>query len=118
MPGWESVKCSVVPRDAEARARAAEPPDERTSAASSRGSSPPLFDYLEGQLVGDRPVAGSEFSIGDIGIATHFVNLRHYAGIGVDGTRWPKLVAYLDGVEARPSFRAVIDEERAVFGSV
>jgi glutathione S-transferase len=95
-----------------------QPPDEADLGRIVEEELPPLFDYLESQVGGDRPVVGSDFSIGDIGIATQFVNLRHYAGIDIVGTRWPKLVAYLDSVEARPSFRAVLDEERARFGTV
>ena len=60
---------------------------------------PPLFDYLEGQLTGNgTSIAGPQFSIGDIGVATQFVNLRH-AGVTVDATRWPKLARYVRGVE-------------------
>jgi len=76
---------------------------------------PPLFDYLESQL-GDGPfLAGRTFSIGDIGIATEFVNLRH-AGVGVDTRRWPKLARWVAGIHERPSFRKLIEEERAAFG--
>jgi len=77
---------------------------------------PVLFDYLESQLSGDGMIAGKRFSIGDIGIATTFVNL-HHAGFGVDAARWPKLARYLATVHGRPSFKAVIDEETAAFGS-
>ena len=76
---------------------------------------PPLFDYLEGQL-GDAPmIVGTRFSIGDIGLATQFVNLR-WAGVTVDAKRWPKLAKYIDGVHARPSFAAILKEEREMFG--
>jgi glutathione S-transferase len=75
---------------------------------------PPLFDYLESQLTGADTIVGRTFSIGDIGVATHFVNLRH-AGVHVDGGRWPKLKKYIDTVHARPSFRALIEEEEATF---
>jgi glutathione S-transferase len=78
---------------------------------------PPLFDYLESQICTAQAIVGTAFSIGDIGIATQFVNLRYYAGIEVDATRWPNLARYVDAVHARPSFRAVIDEERAMFGA-
>jgi ATP-dependent protease HslVU ATPase subunit len=71
---------------------------------------PPLFDYLEGELGTANALAGSSFSIGDIGIATHFVNLKH-AGVGVDAKRWPKLGRYIGAIHARPSFKALIDEE-------
>ena len=75
---------------------------------------PPLFDYLESQL-GDAPmIVGTRFSIGDIGLGSQFVNLRH-AGVGVDAKRWPKLARYVAGVHARPSFAALIEEEAPAF---
>ena len=45
---------------------------------------PPLFDYLESQLGDAEGIASGSFSIGDVGIVTHFVNLRH-AGVGDQG---------------------------------
>ena len=77
---------------------------------------PPLFDYLESQLGGSF-LAGGAFSIGDIGIATQFVNLR-LAGFGVDTKRWPKPAKYVAAIHERPSFKAIIAEERATFGLV
>ena len=77
---------------------------------------PPLFDYLESQLGGSF-LAGGAFSIGDIGIATQFVNLR-LAGFGVDTKRRPKLARYVAAIHERPSFKAIIAEERATFGLV
>ena len=74
---------------------------------------PPLFDYLESQLGSGAFVVGRQFSIGDIGIATQFVNLR-LAGFGVDPSRWPKLAKYVAGVHERPSFAALIAEEMDV----
>jgi glutathione S-transferase len=76
---------------------------------------PPMFDYLEGQLGNDGAIVGKRFSIGDIGIGTQFVNLRH-AGFGVDAKRWPKLARYVAAIHARPSFKALIDEEAPAFG--
>lgn len=75
---------------------------------------PPLFDYLEGQLDGEY-LAGGAFSIGDIGIATQLVNLKH-AGHVVDRGRWPKLAAYAGRLFDRPSFRRLIEEESALLG--
>lgn len=77
---------------------------------------PPLFDYLESQLGSDGVIVGKRFSIGDIGLATQFVNFRH-AGFGVDAQRWPKLARYIAAVHARPSFKALIDEEATTFGA-
>lgn len=76
---------------------------------------PPLFDYLEREL-GDREfIVGRSFTIGDIGLGTPLVNLRH-AGVRVDPKRWPKLAAYVERIHSRPSFKNLIDEETAMYG--
>ena len=76
---------------------------------------PPLFDYLESQLKGDFFV-GDKLTIGDIGVATQFVNLKH-AGVGVDAARWPKLAGFVQRMHARPSFAPIIAEETAMWVS-
>jgi glutathione S-transferase len=53
------------------------------------------------------------FLIGDIGVATHFVNLQH-VGIAADAQRWPKLATYVARVHDRPSFKHVINEEKKI----
>jgi len=77
---------------------------------------PPIFDYLESQVGEGGVIAGNHFSIGDIGIATHFVNLK-FAGLGVDAKRWPKLARYVEHVHARPSFKTIIEEEAPLFSA-
>ncbi len=47
-------------------------------------------------------------------VASPFVNFGH-AGETVDTKRWPRLTAYLQRVHARPSFKALIEEERQTF---
>jgi glutathione S-transferase len=77
---------------------------------------PPMFDYLESQLApGATTLVGKQLSVGDIGVASQFVNLFH-AGYGVDTKRWPKLAAYLAAVHERPSFRAAVADEKAMLG--
>jgi glutathione S-transferase len=39
-----------------------------------------------------------------------------YAGYGVDAKRWPKLAAYINRILSRPSFKGVIDKEKAALG--
>jgi glutathione S-transferase len=80
-------------------------------------SMPGVFDYLEEQI-GDREVlAGSRFSIADIAVGSLFVNLAH-AGETADAGRWPKLAAYVERVQGRPSFKPIIEAEKAQFGSL
>jgi glutathione S-transferase len=71
---------------------------------------PSLFDYLEGQIGEKTFLVGNQLSIGDIGVATQFVNLRH-AGVIPDAQRWPQLARYITNLHGRPSFKAVIEEE-------
>lgn len=79
-------------------------------------SIPPVFDYLEGEI-GDREVlVGTHFSAADIATASPFVNFMH-GGETVDASRWPHLAAYVERIHSRPSFKAVIEEEKAQFGS-
>ena len=40
------------------------------------------------------------------------VNFAH-GGETVDASRWPKLAAYVERIHARPSFKALIEEEKA-----
>ena len=75
---------------------------------------PPVFDYLEGEI-GDREVlVGTRFSVADIATCSPFVNFMH-AGESADASRWPRLAAYVERIHARPSFKAVIEEEKAQF---
>jgi glutathione S-transferase len=89
------------------------PTDEAMVKKAIEEELPPMFDYLEGELGGDFLV-GSTLSIGDIGVASQFVNLRH-SGVGVDAKRWPKLSAYVRRIHERPSFKALIEEEAPQF---
>ena len=52
-------------------------------------------------------------SSADLAVSSFFVNLMH-AGETVDASRWPQLAAYVGRNHARPSFKAVIEEEKAV----
>ncbi len=76
---------------------------------------PPVLDYLEGEI-GDREVlVGTRFSVADIATCSPFVNFMH-AGESVDASRWPRLASYVERIHARPSFKPVIEEEKAQFG--
>lgn len=39
-----------------------------------------------------------------------------YCGERVDAACWPRLAAYIDRVHARPSYKAIIEEEKASLG--
>jgi glutathione S-transferase len=88
-------------------------PDEATLAAVAKTVAeelPRLWDYLEAQLDGRDVFAGQAFGLADIAVASMHVNLLH-AKVTVDSTRWPKLAQHLARAFARPSFKALIEEE-------
>jgi glutathione S-transferase len=78
---------------------------------------PVVFDYLQGEIGDNEWMVGGRFSIADIAIGSQFVNFMH-AGEAVDAGRWPKLAAYVAHIHARPSFKGVIEEEKAAFASI
>jgi glutathione S-transferase len=90
-------------------------PDEPAVAASLVAAEP-VFDYLDGEIADREVLVGSHFSVADIAVCSPFVNFAH-AGESVDGSRWPQLVAYLARHLARPSFKSVIEEEKAALGT-
>ena len=90
------------------------PVDEEAIQKAVKEDLPPLFDYLEGQIRESKPIVGETFSIGDIGIASPFVNLK-LAGFDVDGKRWPKLAAFVERVHSRPSFQEIVEKEKKTF---
>lgn len=89
--------------------------DEAVVAKAVAEDLPRIFDYLEGELGAADALVGGRLSIADIGVCTQIVNLRH-AGFDVDAARWPKLARYANATLSRPSFTALLDEERAMLG--
>lgn len=88
--------------------------DQAVVAKAINEELPPMYDYLESQLAdGATTFVGKELTIGDIGIASIFVNLQH-AGVTIDPARWPKLARALAATLGRASFKALIEEERAM----
>jgi len=81
--------------------------DEGTCQKALSEQMPAICEYLEKEL-GDREfLVGDAFTIADISLASMFVNIMH-AG---EQACSPKVNAYVRRMHARPSFRAVIDEE-------
>jgi glutathione S-transferase len=76
---------------------------------------PPLFDYLERELGSAEWLVEDRFGVADIAVGTQFVNYFHGRG-EIDAGRWPKLSAYVARVHARPSFAALIEEDRKAVG--
>ncbi len=91
--------------------------DENVCLVTLTEKLPPLFDYLEKEITGKDFLVGNKFSIADISIATMLVNFDH-AGEKIDAARWPNLAAYVQRIHDRPSFQAMLAEERPFIQSV
>lgn len=91
-------------------------PDEARVETARTETLPPLFDYLERELGDEAWYVGGRFSVADVAIGCQFVN--YFLGRGeLDAERWPALAAWVERVHARPSFKALIEEERAALGA-
>ncbi len=90
--------------------------DEAVAAAAQADEMPPILDYLETVVPGDGFLVGSRLTLADLAVASPFVNLAHL-DIAIDDTRHPKLKAYIDAMLARPSFAAMIGEERRILAA-
>ncbi|MDJ0785572.1 MAG: glutathione S-transferase family protein [Myxococcota bacterium] len=88
-------------------------PDQARIDEALNETLPPFFDYLENALGDDDYLVGNRYSIADIGVGTQFVNFAHGQGT-IDAGRWPKLAAYIERIHSRPSFKGLIEEERAM----
>jgi glutathione S-transferase len=89
-------------------------PDESLVKEALAERIPLLFDFLETKVGDGDGIVGGRFSIADIGIGSPFVNFSH-AGEDVDSGRWPNLASYLERIHSRPSFKSLIEEEKAAF---
>jgi glutathione S-transferase len=89
-------------------------PDEAAIKNAIENELPPLLEWLEEQIGDNEFLVGDKFSVADIGITSPFVNFG-LAGESIDATKYPKLAAYLERNLARPSFKACVDEEKAMF---
>jgi glutathione S-transferase len=90
------------------------PGDEEVAAACERDELPPVLDYLEKVVPGDAGyLVGDALTLADIAVASPFVNFRH-AGARVDAERYPRTVAYIDRILARPSLAHWVERETAL----
>jgi glutathione S-transferase len=74
---------------------------------------PPILDYVESIAPADGEyLVGDALTLADIAVAGPFANFRH-TGTKVDPERYPRTVAYVDRILARPSFAHWVERETA-----
>ena len=74
---------------------------------------PRMLNYLE-QTVPDQGgyLVGGSLTLADIAVACPFVNYEH-AGVDIEPSRYPRTLAYVSRILARPSFAPIVEQERA-----
>ena len=72
---------------------------------------PPILDYLERMVSGDDGyLVGDRLTLADIAVASPFANFRH-CNTKVCAERYPRTVAFVDRILARPSLAVWIERE-------
>jgi glutathione S-transferase len=87
-------------------------PDEEIVAQKLKDLEP-VFDYLQDEIGDDEYLVENRFSVADIALGSIFANFGH-AGESVDAGRFPRLAAYVERLHSRPSFKSLIEEEKAL----
>lgn len=75
---------------------------------------PPILDFLEKTVpTGDGYLVGNALTLADLAVASPFANFRH-TKTNVDPGRYPRTVAYVDRILARPSLAQWVELETAM----
>jgi glutathione S-transferase len=84
-----------------------QPADESRVRELLEHGMPPVMDYLESQLPGDRDTVLARFSIADAALGPQLAFLTA-AGVEIDARRWPRTARYYRALLARPSFKTAM----------
>lgn len=89
------------------------PGDEEAVQKAERDELPPILDYLERTVPDDSGfLVGDALTLADIAVASPFVNFLHLE-LKIDRARYPRTLAYVVRILARPSFAETVERERA-----
>jgi glutathione S-transferase len=89
------------------------PGDEEAARQAELNDLPPILDYLERTVPDDGGyLVGDSLTLADLAVAGPFANFRH-TRTNVDPARYPRTVAYVDRILARPSLAPWIEQETA-----
>lgn len=87
--------------------------DEEAARQAEINDLPPILDYLESVVpAGEGYLVGDQLTLADLAVANPFANFRH-TGTKVDPDRYPRTVAYVERMLARPSLAPLVERETA-----
>lgn len=87
--------------------------NEAAALAAIANELPPMMDYLE--RIAPEPdgfLVGGRLTLADLGVVAPFFNLQE-SGVPLDAARWPRALAWVAAIQARPSFAEGIARDRA-----
>jgi glutathione S-transferase len=89
------------------------PGDPEAARQAELNDLPPILDYIEKVVPGDGGyLVEDSLTLADIAVAGPFANFRH-TGTRVDPEKYPRTVAYVDRILARPSLAHWVEREAA-----
>jgi glutathione S-transferase len=88
------------------------PGDEEVARKAECDELPLLLDYLERVIPASGYLVEDRMTLADISVASPFATLDH-AGTAIDGSRHPRLKAYVEAILARPCFAPLVAGEKA-----
>jgi glutathione S-transferase len=90
------------------------PCDEEAVQQAELNDLPPILDYVEKVVPdGDGYLVGDRLTLADLAVAGPFANFRH-TNTNVDPERYPRTVAYVERILARPSLAQWVERETAM----
>jgi glutathione S-transferase len=94
------------------------PGDFAAADAAEANELPPILDYLERVVPdGEGYLVGDKLTLADIAVAGPFANLEHLK-LDIAEDRYPRTLAYVGRILARPSFTRWTDREKAFFAKL
>jgi glutathione S-transferase len=94
------------------------PGDLQAAEQAELNELPPILDYLEKVVPGDNGyLVGDGLTLADLAVAGPFANFRH-TETKVCPERYPRTVAYVDRILARPSYAQWIERETAMLAEM
>lgn len=85
-------------------------PDLAAADAAEADEMPKIYDYLENVLPESGWLVKDRFTLADLAAACPIINVD-YVSDGLSADRWPKVVAWIGRVKARPSVAAAMEQE-------
>jgi glutathione S-transferase len=90
------------------------PGDPAAAQQAELNDLPPILDYLERTVPDEgRYLVGDGLTLADLAVASPFANFRH-TKTKICPERYPRTVAYVDRILARPSFAPWVEREASL----